>query len=143
MVESGTHESFDRNEVKSSSDRSFGFVFAAVFAIIAAWPVIFGRGGPRLWALVLAVAFLAAALAYPRLLHPLNRLWFRIGMLLHHVVTPLVMGLIFCFGVVPTALVMRMRRKDPLRIEGHRRGETTWVVRSPPGPPPGSMKRLF
>jgi saxitoxin biosynthesis operon SxtJ-like protein len=117
-------------------------VFAAVFAIIAAWPLLSWRG-PRLWALGLALAFLLAALAFPRVLHPLNRLWFRIGMLLHHVVTPLVMGLIFCFGVVPTALVMRMRRKDPLRIDGHRRGETTWVVRSPPGPAPDSMKRLF
>jgi hypothetical protein len=143
MAETGTHESFAaRAEVKASSDRSFGVVFAAVFAIIAAWPLISGRG-PRLWALALAVAFLAAALAYPRLLHPLNRLWFRIGMLLHHVVTPLVMGLIFCFGVVPTALIIRMRRRDPLRIEGHRRGETNWVVRSPPGPSPDSMKRLF
>jgi hypothetical protein len=142
MAETGTHESFTRAEVKASSDRSFGLVFAAVFAIIAAWPLLSWRG-PRLWALGLALAFLLAALAFPRVLHPLNRLWFRIGMLLHHVVTPLVMGLIFCFGVVPTALVMRMRRKDPLRIDGHRRGETTWVVRSPPGPAPDSMKRLF
>ncbi len=142
MAETGTHESFARAEVKSSSDRSFGLVFAAVFAIIAAWPLLSWHG-PRLWALGIALAFLLAALAFPRVLHPLNRLWFRIGMLLHHVVTPLVMGLIFCFGVVPTALVMRMRRKDPLRIDGHRRGETTWVVRSPPGPPPDTMKRLF
>src|SRR5712672_4247379 len=142
MAGGDTHESFDRDEVKSSSDRSFGFVFSAIFALVAAWPAVFG-GGLRLWALALAIAFLAAALAYPRILHPLNWLWFKIGMLLHHVVTPIVMGLIFCFGVVPTALVMRMRRKDPLRIDGHRRGETTWVVRSPPGPAPDSMKRLF
>jgi len=142
MADGSTHESFQRDEVKTSSDRSFGFVFAAVFAMIAAWPVVFG-GGLRLWALALAIAFLAAALAYPRILHPLNWLWFRIGLLLHHVVTPIVMGLIFCFGVVPTALIIRMRRRDPLRIDGHRRGETNWVVRVPPGPSPDSMKRLF
>jgi UDP-N-acetylmuramyl pentapeptide phosphotransferase/UDP-N-acetylglucosamine-1-phosphate transferase len=93
--------------------------------------------------LALAAAFLAAALAYPRILHPLNRLWFRIGELLHHVVTPIVMGLIFCFGVVPTALIMRLRDRDPLRIDGRRRGETNWVVRVPPGPSADSMKRLF
>jgi predicted membrane metal-binding protein len=142
MVQKGTHESFDRGEVNVSSDRSFGFVFAAVFAIVAAWPMIFG-GGLRLWALLVAIAFLAAALVYPRLLHPLNWVWFKVGMLLHHVVTPIVMGLIFCFGVIPTALIIRMRRRDPLRIEGHRRGETSWVVRVPPGPSPDSMKRLF
>jgi hypothetical protein len=142
MAGRDTHESFERDEVKASSDRSFGFVFAAVFAIVGAWPAVFG-GGPRLWALALAVAFLAAALACPRILHPLNRLWFRIGVLLHHVVTPIVMGLIFCFGVVPTALIIRMRRRDPLRIDVQRRGQTNWVVREPPGPSPDSMKRLF
>jgi uncharacterized membrane protein YgaE (UPF0421/DUF939 family) len=130
----------ERDEVKASSDRSFGFVFGAVFAVVA---VVFSGRGPRLWALALAVAFLAAALAYPRILHPLNRLWFRIGMLLHHVVTPIVMGLIFFFGVLPTALIIRMRRRDPLRIDAHRRGETNWVARVPPGPSPESMKRLF
>jgi predicted membrane metal-binding protein len=142
MAGTGTHESFERGEVKASSDRSFGLVFAAVFAILGVWPAVFGRG-LRLWALALAVAFLAAALAYPRVLHPLNSLWFRIGLLLHKVVTPIVMGLIFSCGIVPTALIMRVRHRDPLRIEGHRRGETTWVVRSPPGPSPDSMKRLF
>jgi hypothetical protein len=142
MARRDTHESFDRDEVKASSDRSFGLVFAAVFAILAAWPVVSG-GALRLWALALAVVFLAAALAYPRILHPLNRLWFRIGALLLHVVTPIVMGLIFCFGVVPTALIMRMRHRDPLRLHVHRHGETNWVVRVPPGPSPDSMKRLF
>jgi Saxitoxin biosynthesis operon protein SxtJ len=142
MAGRDTHENFDRDEVKASSDRSFGLVFAAVFAIVAAWPVVSG-GALRLWALALAVVFLAVALAYPRILHPLNRLWFRIGALLHHVVTPIVMGLIFCFGVVPTALIMRMRHRDPLRLDVHRHGETNWVVRVPPGPSPDSMKRLF
>jgi hypothetical protein len=142
MAGRDTHESFDRYEVKASSDRSFGLVFAAIFAILAAWPVVSG-GALRLWALALAVVFLAAALAYPRILHPLNRLWFRIGALLHQVVTPIVMALIFCFGVVPTALIMRMRHRDPLRLDVHRHGETNWVVRVPPGPSPDSMKRLF
>jgi predicted membrane metal-binding protein len=142
MAGRDTHESFDRDEVKTSSDRSFGFVFAAVFAILAVWPVLFG-GRLRLWALVPAVLFLAAALAYPRVLHPFNRLWFRIGVLLHHVVTPIVMGLIFCFGVVPTALIMRLRGWDALRVDVKRRGETNWVVRVPPGPSPDTMKRLF
>ena len=142
MAQGATHESFDRDEVKGSSDRAFGCVFAGVFAIIAVWPMLFGAG-PRLWALGLALVFLAAAMVWPRALRPINRLWFRIGILLHHVVTPIMMGSIFLLGVLPTALVMRLRRKDPLRIDPRRRGESNWVVRSPPGPPPDSMKHLF
>jgi hypothetical protein len=142
MARTDTHERFERDEVKGSSDRSFGFVFAAVFALVATWPLVSG-GGLRLWALAIAIVLLAIAVAWPRVLHPLNWAWFKIGMLLHHVVTPVVMALIFVFGVLPTALIMRMRGKDPLRIDALRRGETNWVVRVPPGPPPDSMKRLF
>jgi len=142
MAQADTHERFERDEVKGSSDRSFGFVFAAVFALIATWPVVFG-GSLRLWALVVAAVLVAVALAWPRALHPFNWLWFKIGVLLHHVVTPVIMGLIFVFGVLPTALVMRMRGRDPLRIDASGRGDTTWVVRAPPGPAPDSMKRLF
>jgi len=142
MAAGSTHESFDRDEVATSSDRAFGYVFAAVFAIIAAWPLLSG-GSLRLWALAVAAVFLVTAVLWPRLLHPLNRVWFRIGLLLHHVVTPIVMGAIFVLGVFPTALVMRMRRKDPLRIDPSRRDESNWVVRSPPGPAPDSMKHLF
>jgi hypothetical protein len=142
MAGTNSHESFERDEVKGSSDRSFGVVFAAVFALVAIWPVVFG-GGLRLWALALAIVLLAVAVVWPRILHPFNLVWFKIGVLLHHVVTPVVMGLIFVFGVVPTALIVRMRRRDPMRLDMHQRGETNWVVRAPPGPPPDSMKRLF
>ena len=139
----GTHENFDRDEVKaSSSDRSFGLVFAAFLAIVALWPLLSGSA-PRLWALVLAGLFLAAAAVRPHLLQPLNRLWFKVGLVLHHVVTPVVMGVIFVLGVLPTALIMRMRRKDPLGIDPRRRGASTWVVRTPPGPAPDTMRRLF
>src|SRR5215470_3577910 len=139
----GTHERFEREKVKLGSDRNFGFVFAALFALIGLWP-LFHHNGARPWALALAVAFAAVALARPRLLHPLNRLWFRFGLILHAVVNPIVMGLIFVGGIVPTALILRMRGRDPLRLQppgtGDKGSRTTWIVRSPPGPPPQSMK---
>jgi hypothetical protein len=137
------HESFQRDEIKgTSSDRSFGLVFAGFFAIVAFWPLMWGSG-PRLWALSVAGLFLAVAVVSPRLLAPLNRLWFKVGLVLHHVVTPVVMGAIFVLGVLPTALFMRLRRSDPLRLDRGRHAESTWVVRTPPGPAPETMKHLF
>src|SRR2546429_9888556 len=138
----GTHENFDRGEVKATSDRSFGFVFAAVFAIVAFWPLMSGSG-PRLWALALATLFFLTAVIRPGLLQPFNRLWFKVGLVLHHVVTPIVMGVIFVLGVLPTALIMRTRRWDPLRLDSRRRGKTNSVVPTRPGPSPDTMKRLF
>jgi hypothetical protein len=142
MAKAAAHESFERDEVRVGSDRSFGVVFFVVFALIAFWPFFWG-GEIRVWALAIAVVFLAAALIRPRILHPLNRLWFKFGIVLHHVVNPLVMGLIFFVGLLPTAIIMRLRGRDPLRLGRGRPSGTNWVERVPPGPPPDTMKHLF
>ena len=81
------HEDFDREgTVKRGSDRSFGVVFAIVFAIVGLWPLS-GGAEPRWWALAMALAFALAAAAVPRRLAPLNRLWHRFGLLLNRVAT--------------------------------------------------------
>jgi predicted membrane metal-binding protein len=142
MARAAAHESFERDDVRVGSERAFGIVFAVVFAIVALWPLI---GGHRIryWALAIAIAILAVALIRPAILRPLNLLWFKVGLLLHHVVNPLVMGLIFLLGVVPTALIMRARGRDSMRLDAAKAAGTTWVERVPPGPAPDTMKNLF
>ena len=142
MAREAAHENLDRDDVKVASERSFGFVFAGVFALIAAWPFVWG-GSIRCRALAVAVIFLGAALIRPRVLRPLNVLWFKFGLVLHHVVDALVMGLIFFLGVVPTALVMRIARQRSATARPHQGIGSNWVERAPPGPAPDSMKHLF
>jgi predicted membrane metal-binding protein len=137
-IDGGSHA----RRVEMGSDRSFGLVFAAVFAIIALLPLKDGVE-PRLWAAAVAVAFLLVSLAYPKALKPLNKLWFLIGMALHHVVTPLVMGLMFFVTVTPIALIMRALGKDPLRLKRDDAAASYWINRIPPGPAPDSMRRQF
>ena len=137
------HENLHRDaKVTGSSDRAFGLVFAAVFAIVGAWPMFRG-GEPRPWAFALGACFLAAALARPAVLAPLNRVWFRVGMLLHRVTSPLVLGLIFFGAVAPTGLVMRLLRRRPLALEMDHAASSYWVPRDPPGPAPDTMTRQF
>ena len=137
------HESYERNEdVRGSSDRSFGMVFAAVFGVIGVLPLAFG-GGVRLWSLAVAAAFLLVALAVPSILAPLNRLWLRFGLLLHRIVSPLVLGIMFFLVITPMGLVMRAFGKDLLRLRFDRAAASYWIDRSPPGPPPESMKDQF
>lgn len=139
----GLHESFDRaSDVKTGSERAFGLVFAAVFLLVALWPLLAGDA-PRYWAIVVALVFAAAAGLAPRILEPLNRLWFRFGMLLHRIVSPLIMALLFFLTVTPIALVMRFMGKDPLRLKFDRAARTYWIERAPPGPPPESMRHQF
>src|SRR5882762_8950582 len=101
----------DRGAAPESSDRSFGYVFAAVFALIAGWPLWHGEA-PRWWAAVVALAFAAVALMRPNVLRPLNRAWLALGRLLHLVVSPIVMGAIFFLCVTPIGWIMRRRGKD-------------------------------
>jgi Saxitoxin biosynthesis operon protein SxtJ len=134
--------SIDRGPAPESSDRSFGFVFAGVFALIGGWPLIHWAA-PRWWALVLAAAFAVVALVRADLLHPLNRAWLAFGRLLHKVVSPLVMGLVFFVAVTPTGWLMRLRGKDMLSLKRRKDLDSYWIVRDGPPPAPESMKQQF
>lgn len=131
-----------RNEVKIGSDRNFGFTFAAACLVIAGLPLV--RGAPmRWWAVALAAAFALAALAAPSLLRPLNRLWFRLGLALHHIVNPIIMAAIFYLAVTPMGLIMRALGKDPLRLKRDEDSATYWIARKRPAPAPRSMSKQF
>jgi Saxitoxin biosynthesis operon protein SxtJ len=137
------HESLSRtDDVKPGSDRQFGLVFAGVFTVIGLLPLL-GGNSLRWWALGLAVAFLVVALVHARLLRPFNRIWFRFGLLLHAVVSPVVMGLMFFVAVTPVGLIMRALGKDVLRLRFDADAPSYWIERSPPGPALGSMKNQF
>jgi hypothetical protein len=142
-MKQSTHEVFSRDEeVVAGSDRSFGIMMAAVLAAVTslnAWHS--GRLWP--WTGGLAALLLAAALLRPSVLNPLNRIWLKFGLLLHSVVNPVVMALLFYGTVLPTGLVMRMMGKDLLRLKREPGADSYWIVRHPRGPSPETMKDQF
>lgn len=142
-MESQLHEDFKREgAVKAGSERAFGVVFAVVFTIVGLWPLIDG-GAVRIWALVVGALVVSAAVVAPVVLKPLNRLWFLLGMALHKVVNPLVIGFLFYLTVTPMALFMRLAGKDPLRLKFDRQAKSYWIERQPAGPAPESMRHQF
>ncbi len=139
----GFHEDLKRTHAaEQASPRSFGALFAVVFAIIALAPLLTG-GDVRWWSLITAVVFGALALIAPALLQPLNAVWLKIGAVLHMIVTPLVMGVLFVVAVVPTALMVRLLGKDSLRLKRDPAKTTHWIDREPPGPEPESLRQQF
>lgn len=138
-----THESFSREEdVKRSSERSFGVVIGAalgVFTLLNWWH----DGNRWPWLGGAAVLFFAAGYICPGVLKPLNWLWFKFGLLLHSVVNPIVMGLLFYAAVWPTGLAMRALGKDLLRLRPEPERSSYWIARHPPGPEPETMKDQF
>jgi predicted membrane metal-binding protein len=130
--------------VQGSSDRSFGFVMAAFFGLVALFPLLHGPlSSIRWWALVVAAAFLALALLWTAPLRPLNRAWLKLGLLLSKIVSPIVMMLLFYATVTPVGVLMRWTGKDPLRLRRNAAAASYWIPREPPGPAPDSMKQQF
>lgn len=139
----GSHEFQDRETIiKSSSDRSFGFVFAAFFAIVAGASVYFGGERWPIWT-GLSLAFGITALVAPSVLAPLNRLWTKLGLLLSTVISPIVLGLIFYTCITPIGLLLRLTGKDLLRLRIEPDTKSYWIVRDPPGPPGDSLDKQF
>ena len=115
---------------------------AGAFALLTAlngWHA--GRIWP--WTAALAAAFLVAALLRPALLNPLNHLWLKFGLLLHKIVNPVIMALLFYGTVLPTGLIARAMGKDLLRLKREPDAASYWIVRTPPGPAPDTMKDQF
>ncbi len=140
---SGSHETFDRpDDVKLGSEKGFGLVMAAAFGLIGGWQIWHGRDWGY-WLLAIAAAFLLLAFAAPRLLRPLNWLWFQFGLLLHKITNPLIMGLLFFLTLLPIGLLMRMLGKRPLALDFEPAAESYWIKRSPPGPSGESYKKQF
>ncbi len=134
------HESFAGREVKPPSERATGLVFAAVALIVA----VLWRNSPTvLWVALSVSAMLAIiSLLAPVFLKPLNRLWFKFGLLLHRVVNPIVMFAVFALVFVPAGALMRLRH-DPLRVRRARDASSYWIDRGGRGDTAGSMTNQF
>ena len=126
------------DDVKIGSNRSFGIVFFIVFLIIAIFPLINGDE-LRLWSLIISILFLFLGLVNSKILNPLNKLWFKFGIFLGKIVSPLVMGIIFFFVVTPIGLLMRLLNKDLLNLKFNN-NSSYWIEKTEPK---SKMKNQF
>ena len=115
-------------KIKISSNRNFGLVFFVVLLIIALWPLKY-ESDIRLWAIILSLVFLVLGVLNSKFLSPLNKLWFKFGILLGSIVSPIVMGAVFFIVVTPVGLIMRFLGKDLLRINKNKTISTYWINR--------------
>ena len=114
--------------IKISSNRNFGVVFFIFFLIVSIFP-LFKDENIRIWAVVVAIIFLILGLLNSSVLSPLNRIWFKFGILLGSFVSPIVMGIVFFAFVTPTSLIMRVLGKNLLNLKKGNK-KTYWIERS-------------
>ena len=116
------------NNIKISSNKNFGLVFFIVFLLIAFYPLL-SSGDIRIWSLIIAIIFLILGLLNSKILTPLNKIWFKFGILLGSFVSPIVMGIVFFAIVTPTSLIMRVLGKNLLNLKKDNK-KTYWIERS-------------
>lgn len=138
------HEHIRHHEqvTEASSDRNFGLVFTVFFLIVAFLPLLHGQS-LRIWAVGVSLIFGGISIAIPTILAPLNRIWTKFGLLLHRIVSPIALGILFFLVVTPTAVLMRLFGKDPLRLVIDKTVPSYWIERAPPGPEAESLKNQF
>ena len=128
-----------KSKINISSNRSFGLVFFVVFLAIALWPLKSGEE-LRLWSLVLSIIFFILGVLNSKLLTPLNRFWFKFGIFLGSIVSPIVMGMVYFIVVTPTGVFMRLLGKDLLKTSKKTHTSTYWMKRNKQQ---SSMKKQF
>ena len=116
-------------KIKGGTERSFGLVFAAVFAIIGFYP-LWHNENIRLWACIIAFIFLFFGIFFPKILIVPNKLWFKLGLLLGAIVAPIVMGMIFFLTVTPIGIIMRLFGKDVINQKIKKNAKSYWIKRN-------------
>ena len=116
------------SKIKIPSNRNFGLVFFVVFLIVALWPLKYEED-IRLWSLVLSIIFFILGILNSQLLTPLNKLWFKFGMFLGLIVSPIVMGIVYFLVVTPIGIFMRLLGKDLLKTSKAKNASTYWIKR--------------
>tara|TARA_Y100000590_G_scaffold436178_1_gene556440 strand:- start:390 stop:779 length:390 start_codon:yes stop_codon:yes gene_type:complete len=127
-----------KKKLKISSNRSFGIVFFIFFLIVSLWPLI-NSENIRLSFLAISIIFLTLGLVNSKILTPLNNLWFKFGLFLGKIVSPIVMGVIFFLVVTPTGVIMRLIGKDLLNLKKNN-SNTYWIKKKTEN---SSMKNQF
>ena len=126
------------DDIKIGSNKSFGIVFFVVFLLISLYPLL-NNESIRVWSLIISIIFLILGILDSKILSPLNKIWFKFGIFLGKIISPIVMGIIFFLVVTPTGFIMRLLGKDVLNLK-YSDHKSYWIEKTGPK---SKMKNQF
>ncbi len=129
-----------KKKIKINSNRSFGLVFFVIFFIIAFWSFKGEFSQIKTFPLIISFIFLVLGIINSNILTPLNKLWFKFGLMLGRLISPVIMASIFFLIVTPIALMMKVARKDSMGKKYNKKAKSYWLKRQYPI---STMKRQF
>jgi len=113
-------------KIKISSNKSFAVVFSLVFLIVGLFPLI-NNEGLRYWSLFLSLVLLILGFRNSIILTPLNFIWFKFGILLGKIFSPVVMGLVYFLVVYPTNLLLKFFKNNHMGVKYNKDMVSYWV----------------
>ena len=125
-------------KINLPSNKNFGILFFIVFLILSLYPLIDGHQ-IRIWSLIISLIFLILGILEAKILSPLNNLWFKFGIFLGKIISPLIMGIIFFLVVTPIGIIMRIFGKDVLNLK-YNKNQSYWIEKNGPK---SKMKNQF
>lgn len=119
------------NDLEKSTERSFGFIMTCaclIFGLIVWWKNLGNNWVVSFWSA--AVVFFLLAIFWNTPLKPLNTVWIKFGNLLHGLMSPIVIGIIFFTVITPIGLIMRLMRKDLINLRLNKNALSYWIPRN-------------
>lgn len=122
--------------------RHFGLTVGIAFWVLTA--LLLWKSRP-LWPLFggLGTAFLLLAGLYPSALRPIEKVWMKAARAMGWVMTRVILGLVFILLFTPAGLIIRLLRKDPLKLRFDKAASTYWHRRDAKDSSPERMERMF
>ena len=143
MATGTLHEDLRRDDVTTGpSDRKFGLTLGTILALIAVVKGFERSPWGGIWG-VLALLLIGSALLRPSLLSTPNQIWLKLGLLLHRIVNPVIMAVLFYGTFLPIGLLMRLLGKDPLRLKLDKTAASYWLSRADERPHSEAMRQQF
>jgi len=128
------------NSIKRKDLRNFALIWTFIFTVISVFPLIKGEGELRLWAIIVAAAFLIIGLFIPNILKYFYIYWVKFGEIMGNIVSKVILTLLFFIVFFPVGLVFRLMGKDLLSKKLDKNTNSYWINREIQ---PGSMENQF
>jgi len=128
-----------KSKTEMGTNRSFGLVFFVFFLILSFLPIINGKS-LNIWLFLASLLFLILGILNSKILTPFKKIWFKLGVFLGNIISPIVMGFIFFLVVTPTGLLLKVFGKDLLKIKYNKKKNSYWIKREKTN---NTMKRQF
>lgn len=126
-----------------NSDRAFGFFFTFVFLALSAYFYLSGDKLNTFLILTLALICFFCSIFCAKVLHPLNVAWFKLGILLHRIISPIVLAVLYFVLITPIAFIVRLKGRDELNLSKDVAVDSYWIKRGPNSPTSESMRKQY